>query len=575
MDWVEEFPVEEPEVEGGGRFRNAYLRFFRGLSRGGSLVRLPAGELQRRLDWAEGKGSGITEIPSYAEDEAEVLEIYPVTEGLTYVQIIYDKKTAENRLVVLEPSLTREEELLLLRIKDTLQRTLNYDWERLTKMNKGTYLVQSVRSYLESRAIDITPETRNRLDYYILRDFAGYGPIDVLTRDDNIEDISCDGHRRNIFVYHGKYESIKTNVIFEAEEELDSYIIFLGQACGRQITVSEPLLDGTTPEGHRVQATYSDEVTAHGSTFTIRRFKDRPLTPTDLVRFHTASAEIMAYFWIAVENGESMIICGGTGAGKTSTLNVVSLFIPPGAKIVTLEDTREINLPHDNWIPSVTRSGVSGDHSPGKKEGEIDLYDLMRAALRQRPNYIIVGEVRGKETYTMLQAMATGHTTYSTMHADSVKSMVSRLENPPISSPRIMLTALRNVVIQAPARVGNDMVRRIKEVVEIVGFEPETNEIITNTVFEWDQALDQFHYRGHNFMFDKLVETKNITHEEMETEFRRRIDIINYMVKKDMTDHRQIWALINRYYNEPEKVMRIVWKRLGKKGGDEPGTADI
>ncbi|MDD3398943.1 MAG: type II/IV secretion system ATPase subunit [Candidatus Methanomethylophilaceae archaeon] len=571
MDEAKQPPNETLKVGPGysfkDRLKGAYFRFFRGIMSGdASIVRLPMGELQKRVDWSQGLGSGITTIPEYPEDLIEVLDLYPVTENLTYVQVILDKENAETRLIVLEPTLTDDEKVLLARIKDTLQRTLNYDWERLSKMDKEVYIIQSVQSFLESRGIEITPVTKTRINYYIVRDFIGYGPIDVLTKDDHVEDISCDGNRSNIFVYHGKFESVKTSVRFDVEEELDSFIIFLGQTCGRQITVSEPLLDGTTPEGHRVQATYSDEVTAHGSTFTIRRFKDRPLTPTDLVRYHTASAEMMAYFWMAVENGESMLICGGTGAGKTSTLNVVSLFIPPGAKIVTLEDTREINLPHENWIPSVTRAGSGDDQGEEKMPGEIDMYDLMRAALRQRPNYIIVGEVRGKETYTMFQAMATGHTTYSTMHADSVKSMVSRLENPPINCPRIMLTALRNVIIQSPARVGKDMVRRIKEVVEIVGFEPDTNEIITNTVFEWDQALDTFHYRGHSFMFDKLVETKNITHEDMAQEFQRRVDIINYMEKKEMTDHRQIWSLINRYYNEPDKVMKIVWKRLGKKG---------
>jgi flagellar protein FlaI len=571
MDDVKQTPTETlkvgPNYTFKDRLKGAYFRFFRGIMSGdASIVRLPMGELQKRVDWSQGLGSGITTIPEYPEDLIEVLDLYPVTENLTYVQVILDKENAETRLIVLEPTLTDDEKVLLARIKDTLQRTLNYDWERLSKMDKEVYIIQSVQSFLESRGIEITPVTKTRINYYIVRDFIGYGPIDVLTKDDHVEDISCDGNRSNVFVYHGKFESVKTSVRFDVEEELDSFIIFLGQTCGRQITVSEPLLDGTTPEGHRVQATYSDEVTAHGSTFTIRRFKDRPLTPTDLVRYHTASAEMMAYFWMAVENGESMLICGGTGAGKTSTLNVVSLFIPPGAKIVTLEDTREINLPHENWIPSVTRAGSGDDQGEEKMPGEIDMYDLMRAALRQRPNYIIVGEVRGKETYTMFQAMATGHTTYSTMHADSVKSMVSRLENPPINCPRIMLTALRNVIIQSPARVGKDMVRRIKEVVEIVGFEPDTNEIITNTVFEWDQALDTFHYRGHSFMFDKLVETKNITHEDMAQEFQRRVDIINYMEKKEMTDHRQIWSLINRYYNEPDKVMKIVWKRLGKKG---------
>jgi flagellar protein FlaI len=286
-----------------------------------------------------------------------------------------------------------------------------------------------------------------------------------------------------------------------------------------------------------------------------------------MIRFGTASPEMIAYFWLSVENGESMIICGGTASGKTSTLNSTALFIPPGAKIVTMEDTREINLPHENWIPGATRTGVGEKGSDGKSAGEIDMYDLVRAALRQRPNYIIVGEVRGKETYIMFQAMATGHTTYSTMHADSVKSMVNRLENPPINCPRILLTALRNVIIQTQARVGTDLVRRIKEVIEIVGFEPETNELITNTVYEWDQALDRFTYRGHSFLFDKLMEMKSLTHEEMMEEFNRRVEIVRYMVKKDMTNHFDLWAFVNNYYKEPDKVMEKVRMEL-TKGGD-------
>ncbi|NCB17809.1 MAG: secretion system protein E, partial [Synergistales bacterium] len=372
-----------------------------------------------------------------------------------------------------------------------LQRTLNYDWERLSKMDKEVYIIQSVQSFLESRGIEITPVTKTRINYYIVRDFIGYGPIDVLTKDDHVEDISCDGNRSNIFVYHGKFESVKTSVRFDVEEELDSFIIFLGQTCGRQITVSEPLLDGTTPEGHRVQATYSDEVTAHGSTFTIRRFKDRPLTPTDLVRYHTASAEMMAYFWMAVENGESMLICGGTGAGKTSTLNVVSLFIPPGAKIVTLEDTREINLPHENWIPSVTRQAFGGEMG-----GEVDMFALLKAALRQRPQYMMVGEVRGAEAYVVFQAMATGHPSYSTFHAEDVPSMVHRMENEPINLPRALLTSLDVIMLQGQVKVGSKMARRVKSLTEIVGIDPDSGELITNTVFTWNPADDSFYYSG-------------------------------------------------------------------------------
>ncbi|MEM4262969.1 MAG: ATPase, T2SS/T4P/T4SS family, partial [Thermoplasmata archaeon] len=202
----------------------------------------------------------------------------------------------------------------------------------------------------------------------------------------------------------------------------------------------------------------------------------------------------------------------------------------------------------------------------GKAAGEIDMYDLVRAALRQRPNYIIVGEVRGKETYTMFQAMATGHTTYSTMHADSVKGMVNRLENPPINCPRILLTALRNVMIQIHARVGMDMVRRIRQLIEIVGFEPETNELITNTVYEWDQGKDQFIFKGHSFLFDKIMEMKNMTHEAMMDEFHRRVDVIKFMVAKNLEDHRDIWKLIRSYYRDPQATAAIVRTELAAMG---------
>ncbi len=548
----------------GERLKSNYARFLRKASKKPFMIKTAHGKME-----SEGGPAVVTKIPEHSPDEIELIDQYTIREGYSYVQIVYDKKLNEYRYDVVEPQLSDYQTELLAMIKDTLERTLSYDWERLGKIEKSVYITESVHGFLDSRGIPLDRIGKSKIDYYMVRDFVGYGPVDVLMNDDHNEDISCDGHGISIYIYHNKHESIRSNVMFPKKDDLDSFIISLGQRCGRQITVSQPLLDGTTPEGHRVQATYSDEVTAHGSTFTIRRFKHRPFTPTDLVRSKTASPEMLAYIWMAVENGESALVCGGTGAGKTSTLNALALFIPPGAKIVSMEDTREINLPHDNWIPSVTRIGGGLRDQEGKAAGDIDMFDLVRAAMRQRPNYIIVGEVRGKETYNMFQAMATGHTTYSTMHADSVKSMVSRLENPPLSIPRILLTALRNVIIQAPARVGNDMVRRIKEMVEIVGFEPDTNELITNTVFQWDPVTDNFIYKGHSFMFDKIIELKGITHEDMDQEFRRRVDIMNYMAKKNMNDHKQIWALINRYNNEPDKVMRIVSKRLGREESDE------
>ncbi|MEM0354456.1 MAG: type II/IV secretion system ATPase subunit, partial [Thermoplasmata archaeon] len=410
--------------------------------------------------------------------------------------------------------------------------------------------------------IEVTELDRERIFYYLKRDFIKYQKIDPLINDEYIEDISCDGVNVPIYVYHRTYGSIKTNIIFADDSELNSFIVYIAQKCMKQISVSDPILDGTTPEGHRVQATYSREVTTRGGTFTIRRFKEKPFTPTDLIKFGTASPEMIAYLWLGVELGESMIVVGGPASGKTSTLNAIAIFIPPAAKIVSIEDTREINLPHQNWIPGTTRSGIGEKSITGKASGEIDMYDLVRAALRQRPRYIIVGEVRGRETYTMFQAMATGHTTYSTMHAESVKAMVNRLENPPIGTPRILMTALNNVIVQTQIKVRDEIVRRIKEIVEIVGFEPETNELITNVVFEWDPKKDRFIFRGHSYLFDKIINLKNWTHEEMDKEFERRINVIRYLDKKNITDFRDIWKIITDYYRDPNETIAKITEEL-------------
>ncbi|QLH75687.1 MAG: type II/IV secretion system ATPase subunit [Methanomassiliicoccales archaeon] len=527
-----------------------------GLSEAQTEVNLGEEKVEQKL------GSKITEIPPLASPAMEVEEFYPVLPDYSYVRITYNNDTSEHLYEVIEPRLDIREMGLLGLIKDTLQKTLGYEWEKLTVMDKKEYLGHAIDSYLESRGVRVSDLSKKRIEYYIIRDFVGHSVIDVMMKDDDIEDISCDGVGIPIFVSHRKFESIKTNLVFTNEDDLNSFVVALAQRGGKQISVSSPILDGTTAEGHRVNATYSREVSTRGSTFTIRRFKDRPFTPVDLLKYKTVNPEMMAYLWLGVENGESMILCGGTASGKTSALNSITLFIPPGAKIVSIEDTREINLPHENWIPGTTRTGVGEKGPDGKAAGEIDMYDLVRASLRQRPNYIIVGEVRGKETYIMFQAMATGHSTYSTMHADSVKSMVNRLENPPINCPRILLTALRNVLIQAQVRVGSDYVRRMKQVIEIVGFEPETNELITNTVYEWDQATDRFIYKGHSFLFDKIMEMKSLTQEEMMEEFHRRIEIINYMVAKNMTDHRKIWAVTQAYYKEPQKTLLRIRKEM-------------
>jgi archaeal flagellar protein FlaI len=559
--------ASNPQEDHGGwetlrtseRMRNSYLKMLRKMTPNrASRVMVPI----KDKDVKRRSGSAITVIPDITDPAIEVLDQYEVVPNYAYIRITYNNNLSEYLYEVIEPALTMEEQELLDLIKDTLQRTLGYEWEKLTRLDKEEYLRESVESFIRTRGVNIEQLTKKRLGYYITRDFVGHGVIDVMMRDDAVEDISCDGYNVPLFIFHGKWESTRSNIIFTNEDSLNSFVVTLAQRSGKQISVAAPILDGTTIEGHRVQATYAREVTTRGSTFTIRRFKNKPFTPTDLLRYKTVSPEMMAYLWMGVENGESMILVGGTASGKTSALNSLAIFIPPQAKIVTIEDTREINLPHENWIPGATRTGIGEKDKDGRAAGEIDMYDLVRAALRQRPNYIIVGEVRGKETYIMFQAMATGHSTYSTMHADSVKSMVNRLENPPINCPRILLTALRNVLIQSQVKVGNDFVRRMKQIVEIVGFEPETNELITNTVYEWDPATDRFVFKGHAFLFDKIMETKSMTHDEIMSEFDRRVEVMNYLLKKDIRNYREIWNLVNAYYKDHTRTMDRIHKDL-------------
>ncbi|MEL9998908.1 MAG: ATPase, T2SS/T4P/T4SS family [Thermoplasmata archaeon] len=506
--------------------------------------------------------SVLTPIPKVENPDFKIEKIYRINYPYTFARILFDKKNFEYYYEAIEPPLNPKLSEILKEIYSSLNQTLKFEWYLKTQNEKELYLTQSVKKFLESRGIEVTELDRERIFYYLKRDFIKYQKIDPLINDEYIEDISCDGVNVPIYVYHRTYGSIKTNIIFADDSELNSFIVYIAQKCMKQISVSDPILDGTTPEGHRVQATYSREVTTRGGTFTIRRFKEKPFTPTDLIKFGTASPEMIAYLWLGVELGESMIVVGGPASGKTSTLNAIAIFIPPAAKIVSIEDTREINLPHQNWIPGTTRSGIGEKSITGKASGEIDMYDLVRAALRQRPRYIIVGEVRGRETYTMFQAMATGHTTYSTMHAESVKAMVNRLENPPIGTPRILMTALNNVIVQTQIKVRDEIVRRIKEIVEIVGFEPETNELITNVVFEWDPKKDRFIFRGHSYLFDKIINLKNWTHEEMDKEFERRINVIRYLDKKNITDFRDIWKIITDYYRDPNETIAKITEEL-------------
>jgi flagellar protein FlaI len=559
-------PAAETTVEasgddqaGGHGFFSPFLRLGAALRRGSSA---PRPVKLARLG-VSGQGAGdVTPIPPLADPAMQQLDLVPIVPRVSFVRVTLHTQRNEHLYEVIEPPLSPIEHDLLERLRTALVGAFEplpeHDPE--TKSNE---LRRMVDHLFQEWLLSPGPTTKARILYYLERDFIGYGRVEVPMIDTEVEDISCDGVGIPLYIYHRRYGSIRSNLKFTSAQELDDYVIWLAQRSGKHISVANPILDATVPDGSRLQATLGIHVTKRGSSFTIRRFRDNPFTPVDLLKFKTMGPEMMAYLWIAIESGQSMMVCGGTASGKTTTLNATLLFIPPQMKIVSIEDTRELNLPHDNWVPSLTRAGY-GAKNPvsGKAPGEIDMFDLLAAALRQRPQYLMVGEVRGAEAFIVFQAMATGKTCYTTFHAESVSAMVHRMENPPISLPRSLVSALNLVLLQRQVKVGQKMTRRVQSLTEIVGLDPETNELITNSVYSWNPADDTFLFSGHSYVYERVALMRNWTMKEMEREVRNRVTMLEAMMVRDAQatrqkpfTHRDVGQMVAFYYKEPEKAL--------------------
>lgn len=481
------------------------------------------------------------------------VEVYPVNAPYAYIRITFNRHTHEYSYSVIEPEVSEDEEKILLELRERLYDVLDTSATVMTRDESKIHLRQKTDGIIQDYGIHLDTVAREKLLYRTERDFLGEGLIDAIMHDPYIEDISCDGVNSTIFVYHKHFESMRTNLKYTDEEELDSFVVKLAQRAGKFISIADPMLDATMKDGSRIQMTLGTEVTAHGSTFTIRKFSEEPITPTDLIEWSTFSPLSMAFLWLAVESGKSAIFAGGTASGKTTTLNALALFIPPLAKIVSLEDTRELQLPHPNWIPSVTRHSFD---SAGR--GEIDMYELLRAALRQRPEYILVGEVRGHEALTLFQAMSTGHVTYATMHADSVASAVHRLENSPIDVPRNMLSALDFISIQVQSRVGGQRIRRNKQIIEVIDLDPRTNELITNEVFTWHQSSDEIRFSGKSYILEEIMEQRAWTDERMAEELKRRQEVLEWMRQNNIRHFEDVSRVLVSYFRNPDQLIETI-----------------
>ena len=481
-----------------------------------------------------------------------VKERYWVNQPFAFVSILYNDDKKEYLYCTVEPELTVFERMVLETLYENILDTLTlYD---TSNQKKGEILENKAIELIDGYSIEIEMASIHKILYYLKRDYIGYERLDTIMNDPNIEDISCDGSNIPIFVYHRKYQNIKTNLSFE-QEKLDSFVMKLAQLCEKQISIGEPLINSTLPDGSRLNASLGKEVTFRGSTFTIRKSREHAFTPADLIRNRTYTPEILAYLWLAVENSKSILFAGATASGKTSALNAISLFIPSMAKIISIEDTHELVLHHLNWIGSVTRESFSKNTSAR----EIDMYELLRQALRQRPEYIIVGEIRGKEAMTLFQAMNTGHTTYSTMHADSINTVISRLEGDPINVPRVMIQALDILIIQMLVQLEGTgkRVRRLDSMIEFTGIDPQTQDLRFNELYRLDMRMDTFKKSGRSYVLESIMARHSWDEKKLMTELDNRKKLLEYMVKRDM-DEFEIVSMIQSYYVDPQNTMKRV-----------------
>lgn len=398
------------------------------------------------------------------------------------------------------------------------------------------------------------------IKYHLIRDKIGVGILEPFLRDPYLEDISAKGVG-NIYIVHKIFGTMETSIGFTSEEELDEFIIRLGEKIGKPISRARPVVDATLPDGSRINIVYGTDVSLFGSNFTVRKVAKTPISVTQLIKWGTFNEYAAAYMWIMLSEGMSAFICGETASGKTTALNALAVFIRPNNKIVSIEDTAEVVLPHPNWVRELTRD-------TGKPESSVTMFDLLKAALRQRPNYIIVGEIRGAEGNIAFQAMQTGHPVLSTFHAANLERLLQRLTNQPINVPKTNLDSLNIAWFQSSVYDKRGMlVRRMISINEIIGYDPKTDSIVAIPVFTWDPVADvhRFSGRGSSYLLEeKIAVMRGISRRDIKyiyDELELRAKFLRHLVEKNILDYFDVYKAVVKTY---ELGLEEAYRRLIK-----------
>ncbi|MEM2900175.1 MAG: type II/IV secretion system ATPase subunit [Thermoplasmata archaeon] len=526
------------------------------------------------------------------ETGIELNLIYPVdekfpTKGPIFIHITKDERGAR-KYIALEPTMNAETMEKYHQVMDLMLKEAPYEKahetqeefeeviERLVeKVTTVETEKQSFFSRFETKKVKLTPQEVKDITYFIKRNIMWYGPLEPLIRDRYLEEIHSVG-TDNVSVYHKIFGMIQTNVKFFNEAELDNYLRNMSERIGRPVSDAKPIVDGTLPDGSRINIVYSTDVSKEGSSFTIRKFPSKPLTVVQLVAAGTFSPQIAAYLWLCLENGMNVVVSGETASGKTTTLNALLNFINHNSKVYSAEDTPEVIAPQPVWQRLVTRDS-------GPEESRVDLFELVKAALRSRPNYIIVGEVRGKEGFTAFPAMQTGHSVMTTFHAPSVKHLIQRFTGDPINVPIRFMDNLNLCVFQRLFYKGEKLERRVTSVDEIIRYSKELNGVLHRSVFVWDEVREVHCFRGMNNSYileEKIAPKMKFTdRRDIYKELENRAKVISELIDKNLNDYDTVTAMFCDYYKAKIDTMKPEvrfswWERrikmeLEKRNGNE------